>query len=371
MKKSFFVAVGILAVAIFSYLAFGVINSQTSVATAAKAKTYSGDLYVAGMGGHFAKVAVTIDPGDAENPIKVDDLDMLRIGTKDTHPTHDARIDVNDRNIMYWSTYRLDPAGKVHVGKSDLKTGKVIMDAAVDIDPRTKGPAPLYCASGQSKTSFIPVIMATEASIDVFDKKDLKLKHRVFLDGIGYKTGGYKFFHGTNTPDMTGFIVAINIAEGGKGNGNIDLVMLDLPELEKGKVKVLAKNTVTGTPDETIAFRQSFTNDGKYLLQAAGDRMFLLDAKTLKLIDEEMMNSGESHDVMPTADGRYAVLTLRTPITVQLEEGSKTITDGMLQLYDIQEKKLVGKAVSVCYGCHAKMGIKSSAVLCGLDGNWK
>jgi hypothetical protein len=84
------------------------------------------------MGGHFAIADVTIDPNDSENPIKVKDLNMLDIGGK-THPTHDARIDAKDRNTMFWSTYKLDSNGKLHVGKSDLKTGEVLHSAFVNL----------------------------------------------------------------------------------------------------------------------------------------------------------------------------------------------------------------------------------------------
>ncbi|MBI5740965.1 MAG: hypothetical protein HZA16_09605 [Nitrospirae bacterium] len=370
MKKRILIAAVLTVIAFFSYLTFTSMNTKTGVAVASK-KTYTGTLYVSGHGGHFAKADVTIDPNNAEEPVKVNNLDRIVIGDKTTHQTHDPRIDADNKDLMFWSTYKLDPGNKVHVGKSDLKTGNVIKDVAIDIDARTKGPAPLYCGSGQTKNSYIPVVMAGEAYIDVFDKKDLQHKHRVFLNELGYKPGGYKFFHGTNTPDMKSFVVAINLAEGGNPNGKIDILMLDLKELENGKVKLLAKNTITGEPGKTITFREFYTKDGKYLLQSGGDRMFLLDAKTLKLIDEEMMSAGENHDVMPTPDGKYAIVTLRAPVNVGIEEGSKTITDGTLQVYDMDTKKLVGKSVSVCVACHGKMEIKETSILCGLDGNLK
>ncbi|MEW6409509.1 MAG: hypothetical protein AB1488_05285 [Nitrospirota bacterium] len=367
MKKLFkskwiliFIAV---AFVLTGYFVFTTVDSKTPVASAAK-KTYSGTLYVAGMGGHFTKADVTIDPNDTENPIKVKDLGRVVIGNKKTHPTHDPRIDVNDRTKMYWSTYLLDPDGNLHVGISDLKTGDKIKDVAVKLDPRAKWTGANYCGSGQSKTLFMPVTMTDEAYIDVFDKKTLEHKHRVFLD---YKLGETKFYHGTNTPDMKKFLVVVNLATGGKPNGKIDLIMLDLPALEKGKAKVLAKNTITGEPGKTLTFRQYFTDDGKLLLQSGRDRFYLIDAKTLKPIDEEMVK-GENHDAMPTPDGKYAVLTLRQ--TIKDKEG-KDITDGTIQLYDMEAKKQVGKPVSTCNACHEKIGIKGSAVLCGIDGNWK
>ncbi len=369
MKKRILIVVLITAIAFFSYMAFTTVDKTSQTATAAK-NMYSGTIYVAAMGGHFAKADITIDPSNTEHPITVGQLDKIDIGDKTSHPTHDARIDSADRNLMFWSTYKLDKNNKVHVGKSDLKTGNVVQDVALDLDARTK-PGPLYCGSGQTKDAYLPVIMATEAYIDVFNKKDLKLKHRVFLDELGYKPGGYLFFHGTNTPDMKNFVVAINLAENGKPNGKIDLLMLDLNELEKGKVKLLAKNTITGEPGKTITFRQYFTQDGKYLLQSGADRFFLVEGKTLKLIDEEMLSDGENHDAMPTPDGKYALLTLRQPVKVKLDEGTKTITDGSVQLYDIAAKKVVGKPASTCLKCHEDMQISESAILCGLDGNFK
>lgn len=368
MKKVLVLAVAVTLI-FAGYLAFTTVDSKTPSLVAA-AKTYSGTLYVAGMGGHFAKADVTIDPNDSSNPIKAT-LDRIVIGDKVTHATHDPRVDVNDRNILMWSTFKADKDGKLHVGKTDLKTGEKITDVTIAVDARAKGPAPIYCASGQSKTSYMPMTMSTEAYIDVFDKATLKLKHRVFLDSIGYKKGTYQFFHGINTPDMKNFLVVVNmLGADGKPSGHIELVFLDLAELEKGKVKMVAGKTLTGEPGKTIAFRQSFTNDGKYLLQSGRDRMYLLNAKTLELLKEEMIKGGaENHDVIPTPDGKYAILSLRETFA-DAKEGPG-IQDGTIQLFDIEAKKLVGKSVSTCAACHNSMGVKGSAVLCGLDANWK
>lgn len=369
MKRVLILAVAVTLI-FAGYLAFTTVDSKTPSLVAA-AKTYSGTLYVAGMGGHFAKADITIDPNDSANPLKVTNLDRIVIGDKITHATHDARVDSNDKNILMWSTFKADKGGKLHVGKTDLKTGEKITDVMVDIDKRAKGPAPMYCASGQSKTAFMPMTMAGEAYIDVFDKATMKLKHRVFLDSIGYKKGTYQFFHGINSPDMKHMLVAVNmLGANGKPSGQVELVVLDLAELEKGKVKMVAGKTLTGEPGKTISFRQSYTNDGKYILQSGRDRMYLLNAKTLELLDEEMIKGGsENHDVIPTPDGKYAVLTLRETFA-DAKEGPG-IQDGMVQLYDITAKKLVGKTVSTCLACHSNMGLKGSAVLCGLDANWK
>ncbi|MBI4690826.1 MAG: hypothetical protein HY754_11280 [Nitrospirae bacterium] len=87
---------------------------------------------------------------------------------------------------------------------------------------------------------------------------------------------------------------------------------------------------------------------------------------------------GENHDIMPSPDGKYALLILRTADTVGCNpEGKalvpeKKITDGVLALYDVNAKKLTGKSVSVCFACHKGMGLgDKNAVLCGLDANYK
>ncbi len=386
MKKVLVMAVAVLFICA-GYLAFTAVDSGTPSVVAAKAKTYSASVYVAGHGGHFAKADVTVDPNNADDPIKVNGLDKVDIGTTKSHKTHDARIDATDSNILFWSTYALDADGKQHVGKSDLKTGKVIKDVAMDPDPRAPGKTgPLYCASGQSKKYYMPVFMGIEGYVDVFDKATMEHKHRVFISDLGYKTGSYKFVHGTNSNDMKKFLISVVMqGEDGKMNGKQDLILVDTASLEKGKMKELAKATLVGEAGKTITFRQYFSKNDKYIFQSAGDRMWVIDAATLKLVDEKMTKStgyGENHDVMPSPDGKYALLTLRTSDTsgcdpegkpVMDKEGKPLkITDGVLALYDVDAKKLTGKTVSVCFACHKGMGLgDKNAVLCGLDANYK
>jgi hypothetical protein len=375
--KKLLVFVGIVAVAAFGYLAFITADTTTAPVAVAAGKTYSATVYVAGMGGHFTKADVTVDPSNANEPIKVANLDRVIIGDKTTHPTHDARIDATDPNTMFWSTYVLDPQGKMHVGKSDLKTGKVVLDVAMTPDPKASGAKPpLYCASGQSKNFFMPVFMGQEGYVDVLDKKDLSLKHRVWVSDIGYAKGTYKFVHGINSPDMKTFILAINQAKEGKGTGDVDFILLDLASLEQGKMKVVAKNTIKGEPDKTLTFRQYFSNDGKVIFQSAADRLWVIDAKTLKLVDEKMMPEGaQLHDAMPTPDNKFAILTVRA-LTQGCDPGGeplpgKEITDGVFMLYDAGAKKLNTKSSSACFGCHKGMGLgDKNAVLCGLDANF-
>jgi hypothetical protein len=275
-----------------------------------------------------------------------------------------------------------DADKKMHVGKSDLKTGKVIKDVAMAMDPRSPGEKPpLYCASGQSKDTFMPVFMGVEGYVDVFSKTDLTLKHRVFISDLGYAKGSYKFTHGTNSPDMKTFILTMNVVKDGKMTGDVDFVLVDLAELEKGKLKQIAKKTLKGEADKTITFREFFTKDGKYITQSAADRLWVLDAKTLALVDEKMMPAGHQlHDAMPTPDGKFVLLTVRNVTTGCDVEGKpamkdgKTvdITDGVFMLYDAGAKTINAKATSTCFGCHKGMGLgDKNAVLCGLDANYK
>jgi hypothetical protein len=383
MKKMLSAAL-VLASVVGGYLAFTTVDSKTSVAVAAK-KIYTATVYVAGHGGHFAKADVTIDPNNADDPIKVNAINKVDIGDTKTHKTHDARIDSNDSNVLFWSTYQLDPNGKQHVGKSDLKTGKVLADIAMDPDKRAMGgekKMPIYCASGQSKTNYMPVFMGSEGYVDVFDKNTLKHKHRVFISDLGYKPGTYQFVHGTNSSKMDKFLLSMTMkGEDGKMNGKIDFVVVDLKELDNGKFKELKRATHMGEPGKTINFRKYYSKDDKYVFQSVGDRFWLLDGNTLDKIDEKMSTAGENHDAMPTPDGKYALLTIRNGKTEACDAEGKpimkdgktvNIVDGQIQLYDLDAKKIVGKPASTCFACHKGMGLgDKTAILCGLDAVYK
>lgn len=375
MKKTWAVLVSVAAAILCGYLSRAV--AAPKAATAAAGKTYSATVYVAGHGGHFSKSDVTIDPSDAENPLKVNGLDQVTIGEASNYPLHDGRL---DGNTLYWSTIARDKQGNLHVGKTDTKTGKVIQDITLAPDPRSPAAnPPAYCASGQTKTAFMPVFMGNEGYVDVFEKKTMKHLHRMFVSDLGYKSGSYTFVHGTSSNDGKRFIVTVTLkGEDGKMNGKQDVLMVDLPALEKGKWKQLAKNTLTGEPGKTIAFRQYFSTDDRLVFQAAGDRMWVIDAKTLKLVDEKITKDfGENHDVQPTPDAKFALLTVRVADTVACDANGKPtpdkkITDGALVLYDASAKKLVGHSASVCFGCHKDAGKgDKSAVLCGLTSTFK
>jgi hypothetical protein len=379
MKKTVAVTLSLAAAVLCGHLSLAVAAPK---AAAPAGKKYQATVYVAGHGGHFAKADVTIDPANAEQPLKVNSLDKVDIGDTSSHKTHDARIDSKDANVMFWSTYALDKEGKLHVGKSDLKTGNVIKDVAFAPDERAPMKAgPAYCASGQSKNAFLPVFMGNEGYVDVLDKATLERKHRVWVSDLGFKAGTYQFVHGTNSNDMKTFLVSVVMkGDDGKMNGKQEFVLVDLAALEQGKLKELARATHTGEPGKTITFRQYFSADDKLVFQSAADRMWVLDAKTLKLVDEKMTKPdfGENHDVQPTPDGRFAILTVRTSDTQACDEKgnptpeSKKITDGGLVLYDAHAKKLLGKTASVCFECHKGMGQgDKNAILCGLSTNFR
>jgi hypothetical protein len=381
MKRRFVLSAVLAGLACLSYLSFTTVDSKTTVANAA-GNTYSGTVYVAGMGGHFAKADVTIDPSNENEPVKINSLDKVDIGDKKTHPTHDARIDSNDPNTLFWSTYVLDPNNKMHVGKTDLKTGKVIKDVAMRPDASAPGlKPPIYCGSGQSSKFYMPVFMGQEGYVDVIDKASMDQKERAWVSDLGYAKGTYKFTHGINSPDMKSFLLVLNQAKDGKGNGNVDFVLVDMASLEKGKMKQIAKATLKGEPDKTITFRGYFSNDGKLIYQSAGDRLWVVDAKTLALVDEKMLPAGNQiHDAQTTPDDKFALLTVRT-VTEGCDADGKAlvkdgkgvdITDGTFMLYDATAKKLFDKSTSTCLACHKGMGLgDKNAVLCGLDTNWK
>lgn len=383
MKSRFVLPAVVIAVACLSYLGFTTVDARTSAAISAGTPTpYRGTVYVAGMGGHFAKAEVIIDPGNENEPVKVTSLDRVVIGDRKTHPTHDTRIDSMDRNVMFWSTYVVDPNNKMHVGKTDLKTGSVIKDVALSPDPRASAAkAPLYCASGQNSKYYLPVFMGMEGYVDVIDKATMERKERVWISDLGYKKGTYQYTHGTSSPDMKTFVLVINLSKKGTSSGEIDMIIVDMASLLKGKFKQLAKNTLKGAPGKSITFREYFSNDGKFIFQSVADRLWVLDAKTLKIVDEKLMPLGlQLHDAQPTPDGKFALLAVQSgpagfdaygKAMVKSGEGVE-MADGKLMLYDAVARKLHTKTTSVCAACHESKGLgDKNAFLCGLDTNWK
>ncbi len=358
-------------------------------AASSQAEGYKGTAYVAGMGGHFAKAEFSVDPS-ATKPITIESLDKIDIGTGSTHPTHDARIDYKDRNTMYWSTYKLDHDAndQTHIGKTDLTTGEVIMDVTVPTPDGVLNTGKMYCASGQTKDFYFPIAMSKPGYITVAQKSDMKVVHQVFLEGTDADIKvPYKYMHGISSPDMKEFFISLNESDTpgkdyGHTVGKLHMIVLDAAELEKGKVKVLRKGIADGNKNSTISFRQYYSPDGKYVANATGDILFLVDAKTLKVLDAETVGPLEQlHDAIFTPDSKYIIATSRSknvfpdcadPLHPKPDE---YVMDGHLKLYDVEAQKFIGKSTSTCLACHDEQLGRGPdavhAVLCGLDVNWK
>lgn len=359
------------------------------------AEKYEAQMYIAGMGGHFADAKVVIEPGK-DAPVTISSLEKIDIGDGSTHPTHDARIDSKDRNIMYWSTYKLDKEKKgasiTHVGKTDLSTGEVIKDTEVKTPESVMNTAKMYCASGQTSTSFMPIAMSKPGYLTVVDKKTMAVKHQVFFEGTEADPGvAYKYIHGITSPDESEFFLTFNESDAPKdskdyGNtvGKMHMFVLDAKELEKGNVKVLRKGIATGNKKSTVSFRQYFSPDGKYIANATGDILFIIDAKTLEVLDAETAGPlDQFHDAIFTPDSKYVITTSRAK---RIKEGvtcedpnkpanTEFLMDGTISVYDMKAGAFTGKAASVCLACHDNdLGTGEDAVhaiLCGLDANWK
>ncbi len=369
--------IGVLKTVAAGAMTLGVLGLASTVFAAGQ---YKATFYVAGMGGHFAKAEATIDPG-SDNPIKLTSLTKIDIGTRADHPTHDPRIDDNDRNIMFWSTYKIDKAtGKAHVGKTDLKTGQIIMDIDVPMPAKATNTKSIFCASAQSHDYYMPIAMTSKGFIDVYRKTDLKRVQRIFLEGTEGDIGKpYIFYHGTNSPDFTKLLITVNEADKdhGKPIGKLHLVELDMAEFIKGNVKVLNKGLVPGAEGKTISFRTYYSGDGSKIAIGAADRLLVINAKTLKVDSAAMMGALEqTHDAIFTPDGKYIIATSRTKQPgpecedpKKPKEGEFTM-DGQLKLYDVAAKKFIGNPTSVCLTCHNEEGVEEHAILCGIDANW-
>ena len=342
----------------------------------ATAQTYQGTLYIAGMGGHVAKVQVKVDPSSA-NPITVLDLDRIVLNSdpalsKKAYPLHDVRIDYA-KNVMFWSAYVADGDG-VRAGKVDLASGKVLSDVKLAKDAKLTM-APMYCGSGQTKDKYLPVIMGYQGSIDIVDKETMRLERRVVLDHPKIPKN-YLWAHGVSAPDGREFALWVSLGDKPgtfpRGSESRKMIyILDTAALVGGELKVLREMTVRGDPKSSAFFRGYYTSDGKQLLISGRDRQWIVDPQAMKVLAETPNPAGvENHDIQPLPGNRYALLTQRAPVLTG-QTGSTKITDGQIELYDLAKRRRVGNAVSVCNECHKKMELAANSILCGIDSVWQ
>lgn len=147
--------------------------------------TYSGTVYVAGHGGHFAQVPVTIDPSNTTTPVTIGSMTKLTVsslkfptGTSTAadntsqYKLHDVRL---DGTTLYWSTYNTDINSVAHYGTYNLTT-KAVVDNTEAIPATVTSPAigvnkmPIYCASGITAKAHMPMTMTSPAYISVFPR---------------------------------------------------------------------------------------------------------------------------------------------------------------------------------------------------------
>ena len=345
-------------------------------AATVSAQIYEGTLYVAGMGGHIAKVQVKIDPSRPE-PITIVDLDRIVLNNdpavaKKAYPLHDVRID-HAKNVMYWSAYVADGDG-VRAGKVDLLSGKILADVKLPKDAKLTMP-PMYCGSGQTSDKYLPVVMGYQGSIDVVDKATMKLERRVLLEHPKIPKN-YLWAHGVSAPNGKEFALWVSLGDkpGTFPRGSEvrqQVYILDTAALLAGELKVLRDMTLRSDPKSSAFFRGYYTSDGKQLLISGRDRQWVVDPQSMKLLAETANPAGmENHDIQPLPGNRYALLTQRVGINVAQAEGTK-ITDGQIELYDLTKRTRVGKSVSVCHECHKNANIYPTSILCGIDSVWK
>jgi hypothetical protein len=200
----------------------------------------------------------------------------------------------------------------------------------------------------------------------------------VLLDSI-LPDANYTFAHNSTSSDRKKMLVTMNKAATPYtgATGVTDLYLLDADKMAQGEVSKTLGPVQIGSSANTpgnVAFRSSWTTDDSRIVVAGKDRLWVLNAATLAPVNGTDGDSGllagsagthyENHDALPTTDGKYAILTLRTK-----PFADATVMDGEIKLYDLTANQVVGAGVSVCNSCHAsQLGSNRSSVLCGLDG---
>jgi len=341
-------------------------------------------------------------------------VDLALPNTASTNNSTDALIDI-DAVGANTIAYALDNIGIVDAG-------------TVSSNPRSF--KILYCASGQNADYFFPMSMSFPPYIDSIPKSlitngnhitlaDIKRTYISQIDdsmnmdvhsvnttsivshegdllpldgpgGLGLPP--LAFIHGATSKDglkmylstnvMSGLTLTVNTA------GEFRTYLLNTSDVISGSVTtnvVLASGTISGlTPtaakDGSVAYRASFTPDGKYILQAGSDRMLMLDAAspTLQvLVDTKKgpnadanFGSGktgvENHDVTYTPDSKYAILAQR-----YVDAAGQMKISGV-QLYDIATKKFIGGISNTCglSACHAP-DTSMARPTCGIVGKFQ
>jgi hypothetical protein len=353
--------------------------------------TYEGTVYVAGHGGHFAKVDVTIDPSNTATPIVVS-TSKIDITTPSNavngYFLHDARI---DGNTLYWATYNKDENGNMHYGTLDLTTKLVTVDKTYGYDCDVTGGS-VYCASGQTSTHYMPITMTTPGYVTSIPKATIATDEPTIeycgsgVAGVTAATSfgldsivgeDYFFMHGSTNTARTKFLVTVN--ENATA-GDSSLYILDADSVAAAAPAIANCDTTTaatvsgdgsGPQGATITFRSAWTPDDSKILLSGADRFYVINADTLAVengTDGDTTIGGQNHDALSTSDGKYALLTLRT---LRYADDADTAVqgnqDGALQLYDVVNGAPIGEPISVCNDCHGATD-KRNAILCGLDG---
>lgn len=190
----------------------------------------------------------------------------------------------------------------------------------------------------------------------------------------------YKFLHGCTNPAGTKMFVVVNEATSQQGTTTNKAFtwLLDAVDLTQGTVTALASGTLGPTPvgQENTTFRCTWTDDGTKIALAGGGTFWLIDANSSTLAPlngangtNVMVSAGDhNHDAIPTADGKYVILTMRAkPYSGGTTTADDAYLDGQLQVFDATTMALVGSRASVCNDCHGQASPKN-ATLCGIDG---
>ncbi len=242
------------------------------------------------------------------------------------------------------------------------------------------------------------------------------------------------FIHGGPSPDGKMVYMVMNVVSGLSQTNNLAgalrVYLVKASDLESASTAtpgtstmtpsdVMSQTTITVAPSDsttsgdgslqgTIAYRASFTPDGKYILQSGSDRMVILQVADLAACESSptpttacamtlyadttgttlaertsmansvtkpgQITSGlgagtwggiEVHDVISTPDSKYAILSVRY-YADQHQADQSAVVGGLqepgiktsgVQLYDINNKKFIGDVVPTCGSsatqCHA------------------